>query len=80
MSEPVHWSLGYFKAEGYLITVYCPNGHGSQDLETAIERFGTDFQIVPGRTQFLAAYRCSRPGCGEKAHDLIISTVDTGPV
>lgn len=80
MPKPVHWSLGYFKASGDHITVYCPNGHGARvDLARAIDRFGADFLIVPGRQRFLAAYRCSHPGCGKKAHDLIISPGNTGP-
>jgi hypothetical protein len=69
MSEPVHWSLGYFKAQGYSITAYCdellpgglPCGHSARlDLDALIATLGPDFRVVEQRERFLASLKCAR--------------------
>lgn len=71
MPEPLHWSIGYFKARGYTLSVFCPNMHGSEvDLSMAIGRFGADFLPVERRPEFLRAFRCAK--CGERGHSLSI--------
>lgn len=59
MTEPVHWSLGFFKAKGYQILVTCPSGHSfDADLGKAIDLLGPDLKFPEGRDRFLAAWRC----------------------
>ena len=66
MATPVHWSLGFFKAYGYRLSVFCPNMHGAEiDIDVAIARFGEDYIVVHDRERFVSTYRCKV--CGMRA-------------
>lgn len=70
MTKAAHWSLGFFKAQGYRISVFCPNAHGAEiDLDIAIRTFGPDLTDL-NSWRFLQQYRCHI--CGEPGHSVSV--------
>ena len=70
-NPPVHWSLGYFKANGYSISVFCDQMHGAEiDLDKAIELLGPDLKIPEGRQTILDTWRCRI--CRRSGHSLTL--------
>lgn len=76
---PVHWSLGFFLANGYGITAFCeapgdpPCRHSQAlDLTKLIEAFGPDFIIPNEREKFVSRLRCSK--CGSRHVSIIITS------
>jgi hypothetical protein len=77
LTDPVFWSLGFFRAEGYAVTVGCPNGHAAEvDLDKAIALLGAELRVVEDRARFLGAWRCR--ACGARGHDLTIQPPGIG--
>lgn len=77
MSEHPHWSLGYFRAERYQVSVFCPDGHGRDiDLDRAIDRLGEGLILPEQRDRLLATWRCKI--CGKSGDSLIITPRSVG--
>lgn len=70
-AEPVHWSLGYFRARGYRVTIYCAQLHSRVvDLDKAIALLGADLKLPEGRQLLLDTWRC--PTCRRSGDSLTI--------